>query len=110
MIKSLIFASQLFLSEPKNIKIDSVYFLTDSRIEQNISIVQFPIDDFTVSSGQATDFNIWNSGNVPTSTKNVWISDGHTVTNGTVLNVKNLELGVGSTLILQAGQTLKIGF
>jgi hypothetical protein len=96
MFKSLVLASHLFMNNDK-IKVDS-------------SILALPIDDFTISSGNANNASIWNFGVVPSTSKSVLISDGHTVNNGTVLEVKNLSLGVGSTLVLGVGQTLKIGF
>lgn len=111
MIKSLLLVGHLFMSQDNShIKIDSAYFQADSRLEAPQSIVSFPIDDYTIISGDANISSTWNSGSVPLPSQNAKISDGHTLQNGTVFNIKNLEIGTNGTLNLQAGQTLRIGF
>ena len=111
MIKSILLAGHLFLSQDNShIKINSAYFQADSRLEAPQSIVVFPIDDYTVVSGLASAGLTWNSGNVPLVSQNAKISDGNVLQNGTVFNIKNLEIGTNGTLNLSAGETLRIGF
>ncbi|HAP37073.1 MAG TPA: hypothetical protein DCQ28_14525 [Bacteroidetes bacterium] len=62
-----------------------------------------PGNDTTLTSGLWSSAGTWKSGSVPTTSSNVVIDDGHTVTIDQNVTVNSLTIGKGTSGILQIG-------
>lgn len=68
----------------------------------------FPIDVYTVKSGNASDASVYNTGIVPDSTQSFEIMPNHVLTVDMKLVVKRAKLNTSSTINLLTGFEFRV--